>query len=78
MEEVGIPYNKNQWRLFIDCSKTTLKAILLHNGSKYQSISIAYSIILKETYENLQLILDLIKYKENEWKICTDLKLVAI
>lgn len=78
MEELGIPYDKNQWRLFIDGSKTSLKAVLLHNGSLYPSIPIAYSGILKESYENMQLILDLIKYKEYNWKVCADLKVVAI
>ena len=42
------------------------------------SIPIAYSVILRETYENLEFILDRIKYNEHEWQICVDLKVVAI
>ena len=41
------------------------------------SIPIAYSVILRETYENLEFTLDRIKYNEHEWQICADLKVVA-
>ena len=44
------------WRVFIDSSKRSIKAVLLHDGNKY----------LKETYGNLALILDKLKYKEFE------------
>lgn len=32
--ELGQPYDPNQWRLFIDSSKESLKAVLLHNGNE--------------------------------------------
>ena len=41
MEELSIPNDKDQWKLFIDGSKTSLKEVLLHNGSQYPSIPIA-------------------------------------
>ncbi|KAL0829765.1 hypothetical protein ABMA28_003252 [Loxostege sticticalis] len=78
MSELNIPYVTQEWRLFIDGSKTSLKAVLLHNGNKYASVPIAYSTVLKETYENIKSILDLIKYKDFRWKVCADLKVVAI
>lgn len=53
MSELNIPYETQDWRLFIDGSKTSLKAVLLHNGNKYASVPIAYSTVLKETYENM-------------------------
>ena len=31
MEKLNILYNCNDWRLFIDSSKSALKAVLLHN-----------------------------------------------
>jgi len=31
MNEFGIEYKKEEWRLFIDSSKTSLKVVLLHN-----------------------------------------------
>lgn len=33
---------------------------------------------MNETYENMQLILDKIKYNEFEWALCSDLKVVAL
>jgi hypothetical protein len=33
MEVLGHEYNPDQWRLFIDVSKVSLKFILLHNGT---------------------------------------------
>ncbi|GBP78947.1 hypothetical protein EVAR_57898_1 [Eumeta japonica] len=33
-------YDPEEWRLFIDCSKVSLKAVLLHNGNKKPSIPI--------------------------------------
>ena len=31
------------WRLFIDSSKTSLKAVILHNGNKFPPVPLAYS-----------------------------------
>ena len=53
-----VAYIFNEWRLFIDSSKTSLKAVLLHNGNKYSSIPVAHSVHLKETYVNLELVLN--------------------
>lgn len=78
MSELSVPSETEDWRLFIDGSKTSLKAVLLHNGNEYASVPIAYSTVLKETYENMKSILDLIKYKDFNWKICADLKVIAI
>lgn len=43
-------YNPSEWRLFIDSSKESLKAVLLHNTNVYASIPVAYSVILDEDY----------------------------
>jgi hypothetical protein len=40
-------YKDEEWRLFIDSSKRSLKAVLLHNGNTYASIPIAHSTKLK-------------------------------
>jgi hypothetical protein len=42
MEKFNIQYDVNEWRLFIDSSKISLKAVLLHSGSKYASVPEAY------------------------------------
>ena len=49
---MGLPaYNPEDWRLFIDSSKRSLKCVLLHNGNKYGSIPIGHSVKMKEEYE---------------------------
>jgi hypothetical protein len=40
MEALGHQHNTSEWRLFIDPSKVSLKAVLLHNGNKYLSVPI--------------------------------------
>ena len=42
-------HSPEQWRLFIDASKTSLKAVLLHNGNKLPFIPVAYAPSTKET-----------------------------
>ena len=67
-------YKDEDWRFFIDSSKRSLKAVLLHNGNKFASIPIAHSTKLKETYENLEIVLQKIKYSEHQWKVCDDIR----
>ncbi|XP_052834269.1 uncharacterized protein LOC128251480 [Octopus bimaculoides] len=65
-------------RLFIASSKRSLKAVLLHNGNKKPSIPIGHSVHMKECYENMQVLLNAIKYISFSWKICGDLKVIGI
>ncbi|GBP54408.1 hypothetical protein EVAR_29484_1 [Eumeta japonica] len=37
-EAIGIPCISSEWRLFIDSSTRSLKAVLLHNGNKFPSL----------------------------------------
>jgi len=71
-------HDPEHWRLFIDSSKESLKAVLLHNGNKIPSVPIAHGVNVKETYETMKDLLQLIKYEEYKWKICCDLKVVAM
>lgn len=73
-----VQHDPNEWRLFIDGSVSSLKALLLHNGNVYPSIPIAYSNIHKEDYAVLKDILYLINYAEFKWKIIADFKLINI
>jgi hypothetical protein len=57
MQKFGIEYKVNEWRLFFDSSKRSLKAVLLHNGNNYASLPIGHSVHLKVSYENLELVL---------------------
>lgn len=69
-------YNSNEWRLFIDSSKRSLKCVLMHNGNKLGSIPIAHSTAVKEEYATVAAVMDRIKYKKHKWLICVDLKMV--
>ena len=73
-----IVHNPNEWRLFIDGSKTSLKAALLHKGNTLPTIPVFHSVGSKETYECLKGMLNLIQYNLFKWKVCADLKVVAI
>jgi len=75
---MGIPYNANQWRLFIDSSKRSMKAVLLFNGNAIASLPVAHSVTLKETYENVKLLLTSLNYNKHNWLICGDLKIIAM
>lgn len=72
------PYNPEEWRLFIDSSKNSLKVVLLHVSNKVPSIPLAYSTETKETHEVLDRIMKDINYDQHQWKICCDLKVVTM
>lgn len=75
---LNYPHKPIEWRLFIDGSCKSLKAVLLHITNKKPSVPIAYARNVKETYASMQAILALIQYKEYKWLICADLKVVGI
>jgi len=52
--------------------------ILLHNGNKFPSFPLAHAANMKESYESTKLMLGKIKYDEFKWKLCGDLKVVAL
>ena len=54
---IGIPCIPSEWRLFIDSSSKSLKAVLIHNGNKYPFLLLVHSVHLKETYENVKTVL---------------------
>ena len=47
MDVLDHEHKTTEWRLFIDSSKTSLKAVLLHNGNKFPSVPIAYATNMK-------------------------------
>ena len=75
---MGMDYNAAEWRMFVDSSKRSLKAVLLYNGNTVASLSIAHSVTLKETYETLKTLLTSLTYDEHKWLICGDLKVIVI
>ncbi|GBN83754.1 hypothetical protein AVEN_141236-1, partial [Araneus ventricosus] len=64
IKEFRLPLDVNEWRLFIELSKLSLKMVLLHHGNELPSIPIAYAPHMKETYE--QQLLHRIKYTQYE------------
>jgi len=52
--------------------------VLLNNGGFYASIPLGHSVHLKETYENLELILRKLKYEDHGWKVYRDLKVLCM
>jgi hypothetical protein len=75
---LGVKYKTVEWRLFIDSSKGSLKGVLLHNGNCLASVPVAHSVHLKETYENLERLLEKINYKQHQCMVCGDLKVLCM
>src|SRR5277367_6713306 len=76
-EAIGIQHNPEEWRLFIDRSSTSLKAVLLHNGNKHPSVPIGHSVLMKEDYENVKVLLQKIKYVDYKWDVFGDFKMLG-
>jgi hypothetical protein len=56
MEELEFEHTSEQWRLSIDSSKVSMKAVLLHNVNKFPSIPLVRAVHVTETYEDLQIL----------------------
>jgi len=78
MDVMHMRHSPGQWRLFIDASKTSLKAVLLHDGNKLPSIPVAYAPSTKETYITMNNILVEVDYKKYQWEVCGDFKVIAV
>jgi len=78
MEILGHEFNPYQWRLFIDSSKVSMKVVLLHNGNSFPSVPLADTANMKESYENMRLLLGKFKYDDFKWKLRVELKVVAL
>ena len=64
MQEFEYSHRTEEWRLFIDSSKLSLKAVLLHNENTLPSILVGYAAHMKETYENMKNFLQCINYEQ--------------
>ena len=78
MDAVHMRHSPGQWLLFIDVSKSSLKAALLHDGNKLSSIPVAHAAGTKETYAAMNNILVEIDYKKYQWEVCGDFKVIAV
>ena len=78
IQAMGCAYHPTEWRLFIGSCKASLKCVLSHNGNRYAAIPIGHCVHLKETYQNMKMLLTKIKYDEHKWMVCGDLKVLSI
>ena len=67
MAALRITHDLDEWILFIDSSKTSLKAVLLHNGIVLPSIPVGHAAHMKETYDNMKQLLSCIKHEQHQW-----------
>ena len=77
-EKLGEDHIASEWRLFLDSSKRSLKAVLFHNGNIKPSVPIAHSVHLKKSNESIEILVDAIQYNEYKWYLCGDLKIIGI
>ena len=80
LQAMSCTYDPTEWRLFLTDAKASLKCVLLNNGNKYASIPIGHSVHLKETYENMKLLLTKIKYwyDQHHRMVCGDLRVLSM
>ena len=71
-------HEPDEWCVFNDSSKASLKAVLLHNGNMKPSIPTGYSVHLRETYDNMDILLQDIQYEAYQRYICADLKVIEV
>ena len=76
---LNLSYISLQWKLFIDSSKKSHKAVLLHNGNTLPSIAISYAFHkMKETKDNIEQFLKCLSYDRHQSQLYGDLKVVAL
>lgn len=78
MEALNFEYKPEEWRLFIDASVNSLKAVLLFFDNSKMTVPLAMGTDTNESHEKMQLILNTIKYEDHQWMICADLKIVNL
>ena len=52
--------------------------MLLLNGNKFAGVPIGHSVILKEHYLTIKMVLENLRDKEHNWVICFNLNMVNI
>jgi len=78
VQTLNINHNPLDWRLFINSSTFSLKTVLLHNANTLPSIPVGHSVQYKESYEHMKILMEAINYDKFKWKICGDLKVIAL
>ena len=69
MQDLGTEHDPNEWELFIDSEKESLKFVLLHTGNVHPSVPLAHALRMNESYDCMETFLTLITYEEHQWNI---------
>jgi hypothetical protein len=56
VEELQFEHTSEKWKLSINSSKVSLKALLIHNVNKFPPIPLVHTVHITETYEELQIL----------------------
>jgi len=75
---LGGVHNTEEWRLFVDLSNVSLKAVRLHNGNIHPSVPLAFSVHMKGSHENMRNLLGCIDCDSCRWKIWGDLNVLGL
>jgi len=77
MGYLDISYASSDWCLFIDLSKSSLKAALMYKNNLLPTLPIAYANV-KEDWSSIRKILELIKYNACTWLVMCDFKVLDL
>jgi len=64
--------------VFSDSSKVSLKTVLIYNGNKFPPARLAHAAKMKESFHNMELLLEKIQYEKYNWNICGNLKVTVL
>jgi hypothetical protein len=64
IKALGHQLDPTEWRLCIDSSKVCIKLVLLHNGNTFPTVLLAHAANMKESCENIELLLGKIHYEK--------------
>ena len=71
LRQLGVAsYIPTECRLFLDSSKQSLKCVILRNGNLYGGVPVGQSVHLRETYDDIKEVINLLKYHDHNWNIC--------
>ena len=77
LQELGGTHNPEEWRVYVDSSKFSLKVVLLNNGNIHPLIPVAHSVNMNEAYKNIILLLKAGSYSKCGWQIYGELRVIG-
>ena len=55
--------------------KKSFKCVLLNNRNKLAGVPVGHSVVLKEYYHTIKMVLEKLCYSVHNWMICVDFKM---